>query len=214
MTIYKKDLIDHFDKQFERLLSKSVEHNKFLSALSSNDDWTFIIKSHALIETVVTQLLITISGDDNYSKLYQRMSISQKIELSRDLNLCTNQEYKFLKYYSQLRNKIVHKVEYLDFNFESYIKSLNKSEFKKFIDAMEIDDQKSNSSCKDFNELLITKTKYALWLLILPLTIIFYSKGELTKGMKEVNEKALETSENILREYLPEIFADYKNKTK
>ena len=211
MAVAISDMEAFFEKIRDRLVQFSSKHNAFFADLTKGDDWSFVIKSHALMESVITQSLIKRAGDPRYQNMYERMSIARKVETLKDLGVCSSQQKKFIDFYSALRNRLVHNIDELSFSFETYIGQMNKQNQRNFIRSVGIADETGDNH-NSSEQLLLTKTKYVLWITILQLIIIFYFDSEFEQGKKEMDDLSIETSERLLREHLPELFLGHSGK--
>lgn len=61
--------------QFEKELS--LPNNFFLNLLNE-DDWSFVIKLHAVLEAATTFLLVRISRNENLETLFSNIELSNK----------------------------------------------------------------------------------------------------------------------------------------
>ena len=106
----------------------------FLEALKSEDDWSFIIKSHALLEAGLTTLITEHLGHPELCTFVEYLETSNnrtgKIALISNQGLLTKNQITFIKKLSELRNHVVHKVSNVNFTFNSYFKELNKDKLK------------------------------------------------------------------------------------
>jgi hypothetical protein len=87
----------------------------FSRALLEEDDWSFIIKLHAVLEAAVTIALIEHLGGTSTlrepDKSVARLSMRSKIALSLSLGVFEDAQRVFLTNLSELRNSFVHRLE-------------------------------------------------------------------------------------------------------
>lgn len=92
----------------------------FLLKLFNEDDWSFVIKSNALVEAVISELLTAKAGDDRLHSLFRRLDLSNvesgKLAFAKALDLLTSEQRQFIRRLSELRNSLVHNVEGLSFS--------------------------------------------------------------------------------------------------
>lgn len=98
---------------------------KFLSQLKTEDDWTFIIKTHFLLEGAVSHLLAVALRNDSLHAIFSKMGISKKIEFLEALKLFDNQFRGFIKALSELRNQLAHRLTNADFSFAKHLSDKN-----------------------------------------------------------------------------------------
>src|SRR5574340_570740 len=108
MPIRREDAERLLQKLDDYFLMQMDHHLNFMTNLFEENDWSFIIKSHALIEASVTQILTEHSGDTRFKNLFERLPLSDekigKISAAKLLNLLGRKERRFIRFYSELRN--------------------------------------------------------------------------------------------------------------
>jgi hypothetical protein len=106
-----------------------------LYSMTKTDDWSLIIKAHALIEGAVSQLLAD-SLDSRLQPIFERLELGRvqtgKLEFAKHLELVSGEHREFIKTLSSLRNKLAHDLRHLNFSFESYLESLDANQKKSF----------------------------------------------------------------------------------
>lgn len=112
----------------------------FLDRLvSEEDDWSFVIKAHALVEATITHLL-TAAVDARLRGVFERLELSNsqtgKAVFAEKLGLIGEAERKFIRWFSELRNSLVHDVRNVTFTFETYLERLDKNQRSVFSDAV------------------------------------------------------------------------------
>jgi hypothetical protein len=102
----------------------------FIAEYRHGDDWSFVIKSHALLEAGVSQLLAYHLGHpplvDVFSRLDMAASGFGKLEFVKALGLLDDSERKFVRTLGELRNMLVHNIANVDFDLRAYMGSLEK----------------------------------------------------------------------------------------
>ena len=201
MTLYKSDLDYIISKYIDEVRSGVIGCNEALAMLAKEDDWSFVIKSHALIETIITQMIVEHSGDNKFEKIIKRLPLSDsqigKAALCKELGLLNKTEISFIRFYSELRNSLVHNFENIHFNFQRYLREIDNNQKKKFYSNVLwfVKDEK-DKSLWDFEK--YKNTKIGLWLAIMQLfikcTLVINEK----QTNKQVELKMTETSEELL----------------
>jgi hypothetical protein len=111
----------------------------FLDRLVLEDDWSLVIKAHALVEATITHLL-TAAVDVRLRKVFERLELSDrdkgKIVFAEALGLIGGAERRFIRQLSEVRNKLVHDVRQVSFTFDNYLQSLDKNQRSSFLDAV------------------------------------------------------------------------------
>ena len=95
------------------------------------DDWSFVIRCHAVIEALVSALLAT-QLDRRLVPLFDRLELgdvdSGKLAFAKALGLLTSDQRRFISLLSALRNKLAHNPKHLSFDFDAHFDSLDKNQ--------------------------------------------------------------------------------------
>jgi len=114
----------------------------FITDLITNDDWTFVIKAHALIESVMNELVEVYLEKPEIKEVIGKLPLhggsGSKISIAKKLHSISSEESRFVSNFSELRNILVHRFEYIDFTFDSYVQNLNKEQLEKLNTALRI----------------------------------------------------------------------------
>lgn len=104
----------------------------FMLSLVGEDDWSMIIKSHALIEALVTELIVAKTEEPKLKAVIERLPLSDeqtgKVRIAKDYGLMTSEERTFVRRLSELRNQLVHRFENVDFNLEAHVSGFDKGQ--------------------------------------------------------------------------------------
>jgi len=186
---------------FDRLEKYLNIPSGFLEKLINEDDWSFIIKSHAIIKASITDIVVE-NTDKRLIKVINRLPFSggqtSKLSLAIDLELVDDYSREFIKLLSELRNQLVHNVNYLAFTFDKYIKELPDSDrsllgtsITKAIAANEWKTFEAVSS-----ELVLKSTK---------VTIMFAVLGVLARILFKIDPKEYELAAKRAEETVPKL---------
>ena len=102
------------------LLEKELGLNK-LDHLRSEDDWSFVIKSHAFLEAALSYLVCNAIGREELEELVSGLNVGGrfgKLELAKAMGLLEQRDIAFIKRLSSLRNKLVHGVQMVNFDLQ------------------------------------------------------------------------------------------------
>jgi hypothetical protein len=111
----------------------------FLNEMHQEDDWSFIVKLHALIEAGVTQILINHFGDTRLDDTFASMALGGrhgKLSLVKTLALLPDYNIAFVRRLNDIRNTVVHKISNVTFNISTYIAELKPGERTKLATEM------------------------------------------------------------------------------
>jgi len=153
----------------------------FFEKLREEDDWSFIIKLHALLESVCTSLLIFHLNEPEIKKFVSRLELSNtntgKVALLKQLHLLGEYERRFVRELSTLRNSIVHDVKNSKFELKEFYADLNCTDLKRhaisfspfefFIVELEKKDKdfkiKNAPTVKDMIQRMLSDPKEYIW---------------------------------------------------
>jgi len=142
----------------------------FFSDLRKDDDWSFLIKVHALMESVCSHLLTSYFSDIKFKDIFSRLEMSDtkkgKVAFLRAAGLIIKEEASFIRGLSELRNEMVHNIEGIHFKFSDHIAKLDKQQRDAFVDtfgyAYITEDNKGKYYLRD-RELIISEPKNSIW---------------------------------------------------
>ena len=107
---------------------------KFFDGIKSDDDWSTVIKLHAMIEAGLNHLLITQLGDKRLADIISRFDTGDrqrgKLAFVKELELLSGESRNFIEKLSSLRNKLVHDVKNFDFSFPKWIEGMASADRK------------------------------------------------------------------------------------
>lgn len=184
------------DKSIESLEKELELPESYMEELLKEDDWSFVIKLHAIFEAAVTKLIIDKLGQNMLSDFVSLIEMSNskvgKLAIVKALKLLDKNERKFIKKLSEIRNRLVHKVSNINFDFTKYAKGLDKNQKEAHVEAFgfiipEGMNIKGNHISQ--NDMVLQNMKISIWLLSIQLLGYIYQKKELYKT-RRAYEKA------------------------
>jgi hypothetical protein len=123
--------------QIPKLEEKLGIEPGFFNKLSDEEDWALIIKLHALIESAVSELLTeafkNASLKDTFSLLELSNKRTGKMAFINALGLLGVAERRYISSLSELRNKLVHNIQNVNYQLDEKVKKMGKEEFESFI---------------------------------------------------------------------------------
>lgn len=177
-----------------------------LKYISSGDDWSFILKTMALVESALNRLLVSQTKDAKFEKVFSRMSISNKINIAYDLSFFTSKyEKMFLEYLVELRNKLAHDPDEMDFNFEKYFSMMTYKEKQLFEKRVVINDEKKD---KEYYEFIYKYPKQALLIMVNSILSVFAFR----QGFNEVTNWVDESTVRNLPSTFSSLFSHQVDK--
>jgi hypothetical protein len=108
----------------------------FLESLFDSDDWSFVIKGHAVVEAAVTHLLVSAVKEKRLEPFFSRLELSGttigKVAVAKLLDLLPENERRFIRSLSEMRNDLVHDVRNVGFTFRAHIAPMDRDALKSF----------------------------------------------------------------------------------
>lgn len=153
----------------------------FFESLDSDDenDWSFVIKAHALAEAAVSHLLTEAIKLPELADLFSRLDMSNKTTgkaaFVKALGLLGEEERRFVSAFSELRNRLVHDVRNVNFDLLEYVESLSERERETFLKNFNII---STEVTNDVRTLFRLDPRQALWYSIMAFLGIVYLKTQ------------------------------------
>lgn len=108
----------------------------FFKRLLQEDDWSFIIKLHALVEAACTDLLLHHFDEPSLKNIISRLELSNKsfgkLAFIKELELLGDASRRYISSLSEWRNNFVHNVQNCNASLDKIIGAMDKNEVKKF----------------------------------------------------------------------------------
>jgi hypothetical protein len=109
----------------------------FCFRLRHEDDWSFVVKLHALIESASSDFITRALGRKELADVFSRIEMSRpqtgKVAFIRALNLLPVGHTKFIENLSRIRNQLAHKIGNAGFSFAEHFQRererLNEKQF-------------------------------------------------------------------------------------
>jgi hypothetical protein len=147
----------------------------FLVGLYREDDWSFVIKTHAVIEAQVSASLTRALSDDRLSAIFERLELSDtdtgKLAFAKALGLLTDPQRVFVRKLSELRNQLVHNIRNVQFDFHHHVQhELDRNQRQSFVAAVTyFVDPSDARACDHWREQARTDPKVAVMAAMLQL---------------------------------------------
>ncbi len=165
-------MIDELKNELELIFSGLAKYEKdkslpqdFFKKLLYEDDWSFVIKIHTLIEAAVSESLAAVINP-KLLVVFQQLSLGDtrtgKLKFAEAFGLLNENQLKFIKLLSNIRNKLAHDIKNIDFNFSDYIANLDTNQsnnFSKVLTSLFVDENKTF-----YSQEVKKETKLIIWL--------------------------------------------------
>ena len=162
--------MSELEETIKRLESALGLEDGFFDKLKSDDDWSFVIKTHALIETACTNLLSAYFSENDFKEIFSWLEMSNKkagkIAFLKAAGLMISEEVKFVTKLSELRNRLIHNVHGINFSFSDYVSNLDKQQRKSFSNSFGyayLVSDKNKKLVVDDPEKVLKNPKIAIW---------------------------------------------------
>lgn len=118
------------------LESKIGVRENFFKDLVTEDDWSFVIKLHALFEAACTHLLLFHFKEPELTDVFARLELSNKstgkIAFLGKLELLGKDNRRLVATLSEMRNSLVHDVRNAEYSLETMVAGLDSAALKQF----------------------------------------------------------------------------------
>lgn len=108
----------------------------FFDRLQDEDDWSFVIKLHAVFEGIVTHLLTYHFQEKSLADLFARLELSNKttgkIAFMKAIGWMGKDNRRYISSLSELRNALVHDVRNCSFDLKEMVSKYSEKELKAF----------------------------------------------------------------------------------
>jgi hypothetical protein len=143
-----------------------------LGLLQEASDWSFVIKAHAVLESVVCQLLAAHFQQSTALEyvLANKVQMEHRIEMLKACSLVDETDRKMMRLFGRIRNSLVHNVQQTDFTFSEYLR--NPDVRHNFIEAFATKWQPSTTSDPPLSraEAILQSPRYAVWVSLIDIT--------------------------------------------
>jgi hypothetical protein len=159
------------DSSFNEAIKKFEERaslpKDFVWRMMDDDDWSFVIKLHACFEASLSWMInVELRRSELaafVSKLPMHGEQSSKIAIARTLNLIDKRDIPFLQWFSELRNRLVHRIENIGFTFKEEFTPFDKPASSAAIKHLFRSHWDATISMQEFRDLFANDPKYVVW---------------------------------------------------
>lgn len=172
----------------------------FFERLRKEDDWSFVIKAHALLEASLSHWISVKLGHPELLGILTHLDTSDpkrgKVGFLKKLNQLENCDSKFISALSELRNNLVHNVANTAFSFEEYVQRMDKNQKKSFCNSFGLAYLDEDANGRDVvlhHEQILTNPKLAIWHGLRVFLAIANMTMDLEEKTKAIQQMKLET---------------------
>lgn len=128
--------MNEVDETIARLETELGLTNGFFEGLAKEDDWSFVVKCHALMESACSYLLTSYFNNPSYADIFSCIEMSDKktgkLAFLQAAGIIVPEEVIFIVALSELRNSLVHNIHRVPFKFQDHISNLDKNQQHSF----------------------------------------------------------------------------------
>jgi hypothetical protein len=138
--------------------------------LVETNDWSFVIKAHALLESVVCQLIgAHLQRPALDVVLAQRVQMEDRIEMLKALGLVESADRTMMRLLGKIRNHLVHNVQQTDFTFAEYL--ANRDNRRNFVEAFGRNWPDPVSGTTSREQFVVANPKLVVWMSLIEVII-------------------------------------------
>lgn len=167
----------------------------FLRALAKENDWSFVIKLHALYEAALSNVVVHRLGHDALDGPMAAMEMKVKIDFATALGLIGSREKTFITFLSRLRNRCAHNVrDAATFSLRSAVDAMDKNQKANFVNAVFGADE--DAAKGEHKQVVLQYPKIFLWhvgIAILALLSVTKEKDRVARELQEEEKRLLAT---------------------
>jgi hypothetical protein len=137
----------------------------FFDKLHDENDWSFIIKLHALFEAALAFLITMKLGDNKLLNIFAEMEMSErkgKLAFVKKLGLLEKSDQTFIRCLSELRNKLIHNISHITFDLQKMFNEFDQEKKKAFIKQYSVLNPEQSLN-KENEEFLSQHLKFFMW---------------------------------------------------
>ncbi len=112
----------------------------FFKDLLDEDDWSFIIKIHALVEALISFQIVKSLHKEELSSVISFLELSNnrtgKLAFVKNLDILPKKFRRFIKNLSEIRNAFTHNVSNIGVTIDEYFKTLSKQKRKEYVEGV------------------------------------------------------------------------------
>jgi len=176
---------DRLDEHIESLSETLGLHPRFLHDLAEEaDDWSFIVKLHAVIEAAVNELMAT-KLDKPVADVIERLNVSFRIDILQASGAISRDDAQRMQTLGKLRNKLAHRVEHTNFELIALVDTDGKR--KDFVESYIHPEwrfllQQTETDHPQF------RARYGLWLSVLQVVAITKDEKQKARALAALHK--------------------------
>lgn len=175
-------------------LERDLKIEPGFSTRLDEDDWSFVIKSHAFLEAALSHLLSNALSEPALQTVFANTETSNnrsgKLAFLKHLDLLDEDARRFIRSLSELRNSLVHDIGQVGFSFSDYVGSLDKQQTDSFVKAFGYFANgptfEHEGASLDTRGFLLANPKQGIWFSVMALCAVIYLSKDLASLRKQI----------------------------
>jgi len=160
----------------------------FFEALLRENDWSFLIKIHALVEAGATNVIVEAMGKPELRNHFAQLPLSDsnygKLSLLKELDVLSGPYRGFVRKLSELRNQAVHNVNQTSLDLKQMCLDAPKDKRKALAETLGVGLKASSEIRLGF---LLSNPKFLIWVSSLCLISLLAIHKNLFKGTNDLS---------------------------
>ena len=153
---------DQIDAAVRVLIAEIGLPENFVEGLLGGDDWSFVVKLHALIEAGLTHALVAHVGRDDARDVFANLDLNNtktgKIAFAGIFLDLRPEDRRIMRALSEMRNQIVHDVRNVNLDLNAHVGALGLDGRRNFVKAFGYVEAGSDETLQELDQLL---TRYS-----------------------------------------------------
>ena len=197
---------------FDRLLAEAKDElhsgakgaSEYLSRLHDDDDWSFVIKAQALVEAALTDAILAKIDQAAMKTVVERLPLADeqigKLAIAKELGIMPVEQRRFVRRLAELRNRLAHRTEYIDFKLSEYVSGLAAPQLKEWQLATTWFSL-GRDGADDWAKHAIDMPRMTLFVAVQMLVVLLHIGAVEAQIPGRINAAALETAEELFAQF-------------
>jgi hypothetical protein len=182
-----------------RLESDLGLRDQFFEDLLKEDDWSFIIKLHALVDAAIAHLLAETAGRPELLDVFSRLPLggrNGKLAFAEALDCLDEQDRLFIQVLSEIRNKFAHDVRDAGASLTEHVDRMAAPQFQRLKKAIGPGHDPFVLNGRSVPEAIFVRgnVKLCFWLMAMFTLALSYSRKTLATSRRELQDAMLEAA--------------------
>lgn len=195
-------------EQFDRLLNEiradlqsGVSNaSEYLERLHDEDDWSFVIKAQALVEAALTEAILAKIDQGAMKSIVERLPLADdqigKLAIAKELGIMPLEQRRFIRRLAELRNRLAHRTEYVNFKLMEYVADLAPPQLKEWQLATTWFSL-GKDSAESWSKHAVSMPRITLFVAVQMIVTMLHICAVEAQAPRRISAAALETAEEL-----------------